>query len=105
MKNVCQVCVLDLTYGTSNHLAYTPFRCRHQRLKGARIRRLYSSNLSNPPGLPVQVRDSLMGDSQALALTAPQSDVNKQWFAGQHDRMVSLLPLALQASANGSLRS
>ena len=62
MKNVCQTCVLDLTYG-----------------------------------LPVQVRDAVLAEAAAsgeggaapLALTVPQSDTNKQWFAGQHDRMVA----------------
>lgn len=45
-----------------------------------------------PPGLPVQVRDQLLeeaGGAQGItAMTVPQSDTNKQWFAGQHDRMV-----------------
>ncbi|EWM28565.1 zinc finger ccch domain-containing protein [Nannochloropsis gaditana] len=62
MKNVCQTCVLDLTYG-----------------------------------LPVQVRDSVLAEAAAAgeggaasyAMTVPQSDTNKQWFAGQHDRMVA----------------
>lgn len=39
-------------------------------------------------GLPVQVRDTLLGDQSSTALTVPQSDTNKQWFAGQHDRQV-----------------
>jgi pre-mRNA-splicing factor RBM22/SLT11 len=62
MKNICQTCVLDLTYG-----------------------------------LPVQVRDSILaeaageggGGAASLSMTVPQSDTNKQWFAGQHDRMVA----------------
>lgn len=45
----------------------------------------------NSTGLPVQVRDSILGkQAQSDALTAaPTSDTNKQWFAEQHDRMVS----------------
>lgn len=43
-------------------------------------------------GLPVQVRDQILeeagGAAGITAMTVPQSDTNKQWFAGQHDRMV-----------------
>ncbi len=50
--------------------------------------------LSITAGLPVQVRDSLLeeagGAAGITALTVPQSDTNKQWFAGQHDRMVCM---------------
>lgn len=42
----------------------------------------------------MQVRDTLLGE-QSLALTVPQSDTNKQWFAGQHDRMVRGLESSL----------
>lgn len=40
----------------------------------------------------MQVRDQLLeeagGAAGITAMTVPQSDTNKQWFAGQHDRMV-----------------
>jgi hypothetical protein len=45
----------------------------------------------------VQVRDTLLGD-QSTALTVPQSDTNKQWFAGQHDRQVRVSPHQLLSS-------
>ncbi|GJP73624.1 hypothetical protein CLOP_g4319 [Closterium sp. NIES-67] len=49
LKNVCQVCMLDLEYG-----------------------------------LPVQVRDSALNISTTDAI--PQSDVNREYFAEEHDR-------------------
>lgn len=51
LKNVCQVCLLDLEYG-----------------------------------LPVQVRDTALSISSNDAI--PKSDVNREYFAEEHDRKV-----------------
>lgn len=51
LKNVCQVCLLDLEYG-----------------------------------LPVQVRDTALAISSHDAI--PRSDVNREYFAEEHDRKV-----------------
>ena len=51
LKNVCQVCLLDLEYG-----------------------------------LPVQVRDSALGINTNDVI--PKSDVNREYFAEEHDRKV-----------------
>ena len=54
LKNVCQVCLLDLEYG-----------------------------------LPVQVRDTALSINSNDAI--PKSDVNREYFAEEHDRRVWLL--------------
>ena len=51
LKNVCQVCLLDLEYG-----------------------------------LPVQVRDTALAINSNDAI--PRSDVNREYFAEEHDRRV-----------------
>ncbi|CAM9993511.1 unnamed protein product [Heterosigma akashiwo] len=51
LKNVCQVCVLDLQYG-----------------------------------LPVEVRDKYLAVEDQVVV--PESDANREWFAGQHNAMV-----------------
>lgn len=51
LKNVCQVCLLDLEYG-----------------------------------LPVQVRDTALSINSNDAI--PKSDVNREYFAEEHDRRV-----------------
>jgi pre-mRNA-splicing factor RBM22/SLT11 len=51
LKNVCQVCLLDLEYG-----------------------------------LPVQVRDTALAINSNDAI--PRSDVNREYFAEEHDRKV-----------------
>ena len=51
LKNVCQVCILDLEYG-----------------------------------LPVQVRDTALAINSNDAI--PKSDVNREYFAEEHDRKV-----------------
>ena len=51
LKNVCQVCLLDLEYG-----------------------------------LPVQVRDTALSIDSNDAI--PKSDVNREYFAEEHDRRV-----------------
>eukprot|EP00899_Mesostigma_viride_P017081 jgi/Mesvir1/25374/Mv01417-RA.1 len=51
IKNVCQVCLLDLEYG-----------------------------------LPVQVRDTALGAAAATAEVIPKSDVNREFFAREHER-------------------
>lgn len=53
LKNVCQVCLLDLEYG-----------------------------------LPVQVRDTALSISSNDAI--PKSDVNREYFAEEHDRKVCI---------------
>eukprot|EP00640_Fibrocapsa_japonica_P001287 CAMPEP_0113941608 /NCGR_PEP_ID=MMETSP1339-20121228/7491_1 /TAXON_ID=94617 /ORGANISM="Fibrocapsa japonica" /LENGTH=381 /DNA_ID=CAMNT_0000945801 /DNA_START=29 /DNA_END=1171 /DNA_ORIENTATION=- /assembly_acc=CAM_ASM_000762 len=52
LKNVCQICILDLQYG-----------------------------------LPVQVRDAFLSEQDKVVV--PQSDANREWFAGQHNAMVA----------------
>lgn len=52
LKNVCQVCLLDLEYG-----------------------------------LPVQVRDTALSINSNDSI--PKSDVNREYFAEEHDRRVS----------------
>lgn len=54
LKNVCQVCLLDLEYG-----------------------------------LPVQVRDTALSINSNDAI--PKSDVNREYFAEEHDRRVRLV--------------
>ena len=54
LKNVCQVCLLDLEYG-----------------------------------LPVQVRDTALSIDSNDAI--PKSDVNREYFAEEHDRKVCFL--------------
>ncbi|RRT80853.1 hypothetical protein B296_00023097 [Ensete ventricosum] len=55
LKNVCQVCVLDLEYG-----------------------------------LPVQVRDTALAINSNDAI--PKSDVNREYFAEEHDRKAGEMP-------------
>ena len=56
LKNVCQVCLLDLEYG-----------------------------------LPVQVRDTALSINSNDAI--PKSDVNREYFAEEHDRRVCIFIL------------
>lgn len=62
LKNVCQVCLLDLEYG-----------------------------------LPVQVRDTALSINSNDAI--PKSDVNREFFAEEHDRRV--LHSTVLASSSG----
>lgn len=57
LKNVCQVCLLDLEYG-----------------------------------LPVQVRDTALSINTHDSI--PKSDVNKEYFAEEHDRKVCVFSVA-----------
>lgn len=61
LKNVCQVCLLDLEYG-----------------------------------LPVQVRDTALSINSNDAI--PKSDVNREYFAEEHDRRVCAF--SVQASSS-----
>lgn len=56
LKNVCQVCLLDLEYG-----------------------------------LPVQVRDTALSINSNDSI--PKSDVNREYFAEEHDRRVRNFPI------------
>ena len=64
LKNVCQVCLLDLEYG-----------------------------------LPVQVRDTALAINSNDAI--PRSDVNREYFAEEHDRRVCFVSSSLKFECCG----
>lgn len=82
MKNVCQTCLLDLEYGKS--LEVSRKRGKHSSSVDI-IRRL---------GLPVQVRDAVLGQKHDI----PKSSINREYYT---QNMESAVRSMLKSSAKG----